>query len=185
MALRRANSYSKKHVVPFTRTSKQKKHSYAKVVPPAKVAKFLMGNRKGYEAGKLPHLLTLITDHPVQVRQNAFEACRQFIDRKLNDEVGPQQYYFRIIPYAHHIQRENKMLTGAGADRTQKGMQLSYGRAIAKAAIMKKGEGLMSVAVSTPKACSFVRKIFKQIKSKLPCNTRITYVFDASSKAIN
>jgi len=35
------------------------------------------------------------------------------------------QYFFRIIPFTHHIQRENKMLTGAGADRTQTGMQLS------------------------------------------------------------
>jgi len=182
MALRKAGAYSKKHVVPFTRTSKQKKYSYAKVVPPAKVAKFHMGNLKGFESGKLPHLLTLVTDHNVQIRQNAFEACRQFIDRKLNDEMGNQQYYFKIIPYSHHIQRENKMLTGAGADRTQKGMQLSFGRAIAKAAILRKGEGIMSVAVSTPKACSFVRKIFKQIKAKLPCKTRIIYELSSTKK---
>jgi len=182
MALRKASSYSKKHVVPFTRTSKQKKYAYAKVVPPAKIAKFNMGNRKGYEDGKLPHLLTLVTDDNIQIRQNALEACRQFIDRKLNDEIGAQQYYFRIIPYTHHIQRENKMLTGAGADRTQKGMQLSFGRAIAKAAILRKGERIMSVAVSTPKSCSFVRKIFKQIKAKLPCATRIAYEFGSVSK---
>jgi large subunit ribosomal protein L10e len=182
MALRRANSYSKKHVVPFTRISKQKKYAYAKVVPPAKIAKFRMANLKGYEAGKLPHLLTLVTDEKIQVRQNALEACRQFIDRKLNDELGNTQYYFRVIPYTHHIQRENKMLTGAGADRTQKGMQLSFGRAIAKAAIMKKGEGIMSVAVATPKACSFVRKIFKQIKAKLPCTTRVVYEFSSAPK---
>jgi large subunit ribosomal protein L10e len=174
MALRRANSYSKKHVVPNTRISKQKKHSYAKVVPPALVVKFNMGNRKAFEAGKLPHLLTLVTDENVQIRQNAFEACRQFIDKKLFSEMNGQ-YFFRVIPYTHHIQRENKMLTGAGADRTQKGMQLSFGRAIAKAAILRKGERIISVAVANPKACPFVRKIFKQIKSKLPCTTRINY----------
>jgi ribosomal protein L16/L10AE len=69
------------------------------------------------------------------------------------------------------------MLTGAGADRTQKGMQLSFGRAIAKAAILRKGEPIMSVAVANQKATSFVRTIFKQIKSKLPCTTRINYEF--------
>jgi large subunit ribosomal protein L10e len=174
MGLRKASAYSKKHVVPNTRISKQKKYSYAKVVPPSKVVKFNMGNLKGFEAGKLPHVLTLVTDENVQIRQNAFEACRQFLDRKLNDEINGQ-YYFRIIPFAHHIQRENKMLTGAGADRTQKGMQLSFGRAIAKAAILRKNERIMTVAVANPKAASFVRKIFKQIKSKLPCKTRILY----------
>ena len=174
MALRKAHSYSKKHVVPYTRTSKQKKYSYAKVVPPAKIVKFNMGNLKGFEAGKLPHLLTLVTDENVQVRQNALEACRQFVNKKLDESINGQ-YFFRVIPYTHHIQRENKMLTGAGADRTQTGMQLSFGRAIAKAAILRKGERIMSVSVANQKATSVVRRLFKQIKSKLPCKTRILY----------
>jgi large subunit ribosomal protein L10e len=172
--LRKAHAYSKKHVVPYTRVSKQKKYAYVKVVPPAKVVKFRMGNRVSNEDGKFPHLLTLVTIENVQIRQNALEACRQFLDRKLAESYNGQ-YYFRIIPQTHHIQRENKMLTGAGADRTQKGMQLSYGRSIAKAAIMKEGKGIMSIAVSNPKAVSFTRKIFKQIKSKLPCKTKILY----------
>jgi len=183
MALRRANSYSRKHVVPNTRISKQKKYSYAKVVPPALIVKFRMGNLKGFEAGKFPHILTLVADQNVQIRQNALEASRQFIDKKLFVEMNGQ-YYFRVIPYTHHIQRENKMLTGAGADRTQKGMQLSFGRAIAKAAILKKGEPIMSVAVVNPKACSFVRKIFHQIKSKLPCTTRINYKLISAPKIV-
>ena len=183
MALRRANSYSKKHVVPNTRISKQKKYAYAKVVPPAQIVKFNMGNQKANSDGKFPHILTLVTDQNVQIRQNALEACRQFIDRKLFAEINGQ-YFFRVIPYTHHIQRENKMLTGAGADRTQKGMQLSFGRAIAKAAILRKGEPIMSVAVVNPKAASLVRKLFKQIKSKLPCTTRINYEFISVPKII-
>jgi large subunit ribosomal protein L10e len=175
--LRKAHAYSKKHVVPYTRISKQKKYAYAKVVPPAKIAKFRMGNRVLNETGKFPHLLTLITTENVQIRQNALEACRQFIDRKLAENYNGQ-YYFQIIPYTHHIQRENKMLTGAGADRTQKGMQLSYGRSIAKAAIMKHGNGIMSVALANPKAVSFTRKILKQIRAKLPCKTKIIYTVD-------
>ncbi len=174
MALRRATAYSKKHVVPYTRTSKQKKRAYVKTVPPPKIVKFSMGNRELYEEGKFPHVLTLITTEPIQIRQNAFEACRQFINKKLDEELGGQ-YFFKIIPFAHHIQRENKMLTGAGADRTQKGMQLSFGRTIAKAAILRKNEGIMSVAVATPKATSYVRHVLKQIRSKLPCKTKITY----------
>ncbi len=176
MAMRRATAYSKKHVVPYTRTSKQKKRAYVKAIPPSKIVKFNMGNFKLYEDGKLPHVLTLVTTEPIQIRQNALEACRQFINKKLDEELGGQ-YFFRIIPFTHHIQRENKMLTGAGADRTQKGMQLSFGRTIAKAAILRKGSGIMAAYLQTPKAVSFVRKVMKQLKSKLPCKTKIDYEF--------
>ena len=174
MALRRASSYSKKHVVPYTRTSKQKKRAYVKAVPPSKIVKFSMGNLKGYEAGKLLHVLTLVTDEPIQIRRNALEACRQYVNKKLDEELG-LQYFFRVIPFTHHIQRENKMLTGAGADRMQKGMQLSFGKTIAKAAILRTGEPIFSAAVSNQKAVSFVRKTYKQVKSKLPCRTRMVY----------
>ncbi|MCK9595905.1 50S ribosomal protein L16 [Candidatus Pacearchaeota archaeon] len=174
MAMRRASSYSRKHVCPYTRQSKQKKRAYVKAVPPSKIVKFNMGDLKGQEAGKFPHVLTLITIEPVQIRQNALEACRQFVNKKL-DESLTGQYFFRVIPFTHHIQRENKMLTGAGADRTQKGMQLSFGKTIAKAAIIRAKAPIMSVAVTTPRATSIVRQAFKQIKSKLPCRTRILY----------
>ncbi len=176
MALRKARAYSKKHVVPYTRTSKQKNRAYVKTIPPSKIVKFSMGNLKLYEEGKLPHVLTLVTTEPIQIRQNALEACRQFINKKLDEELGGQ-YFFRVIPFTHHIQRENKMLTGAGADRTQKGMQLSFGRTIAKAAILRKNGRIMAAYVATPKAVSYVRNVMKQIKSKLPCKTKIDYEF--------
>jgi large subunit ribosomal protein L10e len=176
MAMRKATAYSKKHVVPYTRTSKQKSKAYIKTIPPSKIVKFSMGNMELHEAGKFPHTLTLITIEPIQIRQNALEACRQFINKKLDENLSGQ-YFYRIIPFTHHIQRENKMLTGAGADRTQKGMQLSFGRTIAKAAILRKNDRIMSISVVNPKAVSFVRHVLKQIKSKLPCRTKIDYEF--------
>lgn len=174
MAMRKATSYSKKHVVPYTRVSKRRKKAFIKTVPPSKIVKFSMGNMKGYNDGKFPHILTLVTIENIQVRQNALEACRQFVNKKLDTELNGQ-YFFRIIPFTHHIQRENKMLSGAGADRMQTGMQLSFGKTLTKAAILKKGKGLLSVAVATPKAVSFARHVLKQIKSKLPCKTKIVY----------
>ena len=67
------------------------------------------------------------------------------------------------------------MLTGAGADRMSAGMQLSFGKAMGKAVILKKGKGIFFAAVNSPKAISLTRHWFKQIKSKLPCTTRILY----------
>jgi len=174
MAMRKSRSYSKKIVVPYTRFSRKKEKAFVKAVPASLIVKFNMGDRKGFESGKFPHILTLITTEDVQVRQNAMEACRQFMDRKLNEQL-PGQYFFRVVPVPHHMQRENKMLTGAGADRMQKGMQLSFGKTIAKAAILKENAPILIVATVNPRAVALVREWFSQIKAKLPCKTRVLY----------
>ena len=174
MALRKATAYSKRRVVPHTRVSKKRTKSFVKTVPPQKIVKFVMGDPGLLRKGKLPHHLTAVTTEPIQIRHNALEACRQFINKKLNKELSGQ-YFFKVIPFPHHIQRENKMLTGAGADRMQSGMQLSYGKSAGKAAIMKKNKGIFFVAVPNDKAVVFARKVLKQVKSKLPCTTKVLY----------
>ncbi len=173
-SLRKATAYSKKKVVPFTRISKVKSKSYVKTVPQQKIVKFTMGKEDLFNHGKLPHHLTVISKENVQLRHNALEACRQYINKKLDKELGGQ-YVFRVIPFPHHIQRENKMLTGAGADRMQTGMQLSYGKSTGKSAILKSGSKIFFVAVPNEKAVSFARKVLKQIKAKLPGKTGILY----------
>ncbi len=176
MGLRKAASYSKKKVVPYTRTSKKRGKAYIKTIPPQKIVKFTMGSETLYNEGKLPHSLILVSEENVQIRHNALEACRQFINKKLDRELSGQ-YVFRVIPFPHHIQRENKMLTGAGADKMQTGMQLSFGKPMGKAAIVKKGGKIFFVAVTNEKAISTTRETLKQIKSKLPCKTKILYEF--------
>ena len=116
----------------------------------------------------------MVAAEKVQIRHNALEACRQYINKKLDKETNGQ-YLFKVIPFPHHIQRENKMLTGAGADRMQSGMQLAYGKPMGKAAIMKDGSKIFFVAVPNEKAVRFTRKVFKQIRSKLPCKIKVFY----------
>jgi len=173
-SLRKATAYSKKTVVPYTRVSKKRQKSYIKTIPHQKIVKFSMGKEGLFNEGKLPYQLTVIADEKVQIRHNAFEACRQFINKKLDTELGGQ-YVFRVIPFPHHIQRENKMLTGAGADRMQTGMQLSFGKSVGKAAILKQGSKIFFVGVPNERAVHFARKVLKQIRSKLPCKTKILY----------
>ena len=172
--LRKATAYSKKKVTPYTRISKRRQKSYIKTVPQQKIVKFTMGKEPLFNKGKLNYTLTLVATEKVQIRHNAFEACRQFINKKLETEF-PGQYLFKVIPFPHHIQRENRLLTGAGADRMQTGMQLAFGKSMGKAAILKPGDRIFFVAVSNQKAIAFVRKIFKQIRSKLPCKTKAVY----------
>lgn len=170
--MRRASAYSKKKDTPYTRTSKRKNRAYIKVVPPSKIIKYTMG--KPGELEKLPYRMTILSEEDVQIRNNALEACRQYINKKLEKNVTGS-YVFKIVPYPHHIQRENKMLTGAGADRMQTGMQLSFGKTIAKAAIVKKGGRIFFIALPNEKAVRMTRDLIKDVKSKLPCKIKIAY----------
>lgn len=178
MALRKANSYSKKKVTPFTRKSSVKSKAYIKTIPPQSITKFTMGNNN---LSKLPHHLTLVSGERVQIRHNALESCRQYIHREL-DKKFTGQFFFKIIPYPHQIQRENKMITGAGADRMQTGMQLSFGKSIGVAAVVNPGSKIFFIAVPNEKAVIFTRELLKNIKSKLPCRTKVDYEFIGKQK---
>ena len=170
MGLRRAASYSKMSAVPFTRISRKKNKSFIKVVQPQKIVKFSMGNESAFSQGKFPFQMSILANEKCQIRHNSLEACRQFVNRKMEDAYAGQ-YFFRVIPYPHHIQRENKMLTGAGADRMSTGMQLSFGKSSGKAAIVNKDGHIFFMAVPTEKILSAARKFFKQVQPKLPCTT--------------
>ncbi len=172
--LRKANAYSKRNVTPFTRISKRRQKSYIKTVPAQKIVKFDMGKNSLVKEGKLPHELKMISAEKVQIRHNALEACRQFINKKININTKGQ-YFFKVVPFPHHIQRENKMITGAGADRMQTGMQLSYGKSAGKAAILKKNSDIFRLRLPTEKAVIFARKTLKQVNVKVPGKTKIVY----------
>lgn len=165
--IRKASAYSKMKVVPYTRVSKKKSQAYIKTVPPQKIVKFVMGNSKNF-----PHILHIVSKIDCQIRDNALEAVRQFINKQFEKNI-PGQYLFRVVPFPHHIQRENKMLTGAGADRMQTGMQLSFGKTISKAAIIKAGKDIFYMELANPKAVQIARQAFNQVRSKLPCVFRI------------
>jgi large subunit ribosomal protein L10e len=171
-ALRKANAYSKRNVTPFTRVSKRKQKSFIKVVPPQKIVKFVMGSEKMYNEGKFPYEITVVSKEAVQIRHNALEACRQYINKKLDKSLSGQ-YLFKVVPFPHHIQRENKMLTGAGADRMQTGMQLSFGKSMGKAAILKPQDRLFFIAVPSSTAVVTIRGVIKEIRSKLPCKLQV------------
>ena len=168
MALRKASAYTKKKVTPFTRKSKVRKKSYIKTIPNSKIVKFKMGDITGYEAGKFPIQIQVVSKESVQIRDNAIEAVRQYLNRFLQKKGG-KEFYLEAKVFPHHILRENKMLTGAGADRMQTGMARAFGKTMGRAAIIKKDQVLFIVAVKTEKAESMARGLIRSIKARLPC----------------
>ncbi len=174
MALRKALAYSKKKVRPYTRKSNVRKKSYIKTIPQQKIVKFRMGDVKGYEKGKLKNIVKLVSGEKVLIRDNALEASRQYINKILEKELAGQ-YYFEVKIFPHHILRENKVLTGAGADRMQTGMQKSFGKTIGRAAIVYPNQTLFLVAFFHENQRKIVNKVLGKIKAKLPCHSRLVF----------
>ncbi len=121
---------------------------------------------------KFSYKLALVSKENVQVRDNAIEAARMTINRILEAKLGKNNYFFRIRVYPHHILREHKMLTGAGADRLQSGMKLSFGRPVGIAAQLKEGDEIFEIGVEK-NGIEIAKTAFNSIRSKLPCTTAI------------
>jgi large subunit ribosomal protein L10e len=175
MPLRKASSYSKKKVTPYTRKSAKKKKSYVKTVPHNKIVRFKMGRKSDYEQGKLKNIIKLVSGEKILIRDNALEAARKFILRNLQKEL-PEQFYLEVKTYPHHILRENKVYSGASkGDRYNTGMSQSFGSVMGSAAIVKKNQAIFIIALEDEKKRGVVNKILNKVKPKLPCHSRILF----------
>ena len=172
MALRKGSAYSKRYARPYTRVSKKRTKSYIKTVPNSRIVKFKMGDQKGYDNGEYPVQLHMISKENCQIRDNSIEAIRQYLNRFLQIKVG-KEFYLEVKIFPHHILRENKMLTGAGADRMQTGMSRAFGKTMGRAALIKPNQTLFIIGVKTKKAEIEARKLIKSIKARLACKTSI------------
>tara|TARA_Y100000310_G_C20682699_1_gene816960 strand:+ start:169 stop:702 length:534 start_codon:yes stop_codon:yes gene_type:complete len=168
MALRKASAYTKSYARPYTRKSKKRTKSYIKTIPNPRIVKFKMGDLKGYDQGVYPISINVISKEKVQMRDNSIEAVRQYLNRFMQERIG-KEFYLEVKVYPHHILRENKMLTMAGADRMQTGMSKSFGKAIGRAALIKPGQILFILAIKTPKQEIEARKLISSAKARLPC----------------
>ena len=129
-----------------------------------------MGDIKGYDTEKYPISIVVLSKNQVQVRDNSLEAVRQYLNRFLQVKVG-KEFYLELKAFPHHILRENKMLTGAGADRMQTGMSQSFGKTMGRAALIKPGQPIFIIGLKTQKEEVEARKLIKSIKARLPCQT--------------
>ena len=169
MGLRPAKCYRKLER-PYTRVSKRKpKKSYVKAVPAPKIQKFEMGNKKKEFKSKL----YLVSKQSLQIRHNSLEAIRISINKYLENKIGNENFFFKILVYPHHVMRENPLATGAGADRYQTGMRKAYGKPIGLAARVYASKRLLEVRVDE-KNLEFVKKALKVANSKLSAKCMIT-----------
>lgn len=131
-----------------------------------------MGDIQGFDKGEYPIQLHIISKENCQLRDNSIEAVRQYLNRFIQIKVG-KEFYLEVKIFPHHILRENKMLTGAGADRMQTGMSRAFGKTMGRAALIKPNQILFIIGVKTKKGEVETRKLIRSIKARLACKTSI------------
>ena len=126
---------------PWTRFSKCKpKKSYIKSMPHRDLNQYRMGvSKPDYDV-----CYDFVAKESVTLRDNAIESARTSANKELETKI-PESYYFIVRSYPHMVIRENKMVSGAGADRIQKGMRRSFGKPTDRAARIKKGQTLFTI----------------------------------------
>lgn len=165
MGKRPAYCYTRVDRPPYTRKK------YIKGGPEPKIRSFDFGS-----PGKdFPLELSLITDERCQISHNALEAARIHVNRFLTRNIGRDNYHFRVCVYPHHKIRENKMMTGAGADRLQDGMRKAFGKIISVAARVYEGDQLLFVR-TYPENLTLAKDALYRGKAKFPtpCRIKIT-----------
>ncbi len=148
----------------WTRYSKRKpRKSYIKALPHNTMIHFNMGvDKDDYDV-----VVRLVSKKPIQIRDNSLESARMAVHKLLQKEA-PNSYKFLIHKYPHQVIRENKMLTGAGADRLSSGMKRAFGKPKDRAVrITKPGEVLFTVRTYS-KYLGAVKEAYRRAKCKLP-----------------
>ncbi len=139
------------------------RREYMGGVPGSKIVQFEMGNL----TQEFPTQVDLIIDEACQVRHSALEAARISINRRLMKDVGRANFHFKVRVYPHHVLRENKQATGAGADRVSEGMRLAFGKAVGTAARVASDQRIFTV-FSTPAYLEKVKNALRNGAHKLP-----------------
>jgi len=120
------------------------RREYMGGVPGSRIVQFDMGNLQG----DFPVKISIQVDEACQIRHTALEAARININRTLVKNVGRLNFHLKLRTYPHHVLRENKQATGAGADRVSEGMRMAFGKAVGTAARVAENQKVFTVYTS-------------------------------------
>jgi large subunit ribosomal protein L10e len=117
--------------------------------------------------------MMIAVDRSKLVRDNAIEAARQVASRQL-EKLVLGNYKFWVRKYPHQVVRENRMLSGAGADRLSKGMRKSFGKPSDLAARVNKGDIMFEVKTYS-KYKDIISDAFRKAGQKMSGKYRIVF----------
>jgi large subunit ribosomal protein L10e len=139
------------------------RREYMGGVPGSKIVQFEMGNL----SQEFPTQVDLVVEEACQIRHSALEAARISVNRRLMKNVGRSNFHFKVRIFPHHVLRENKQATGAGADCVSEGMRLAFGKAVGTAARVDAKQKILTV-YSTPQYLEKIKDALNHGGHKLP-----------------
>jgi large subunit ribosomal protein L10e len=150
------------------------RREYMGGVPGSKIVQFEMGNL----STDFPVELSLIVEEACQIRHTALESARVSINRKLMSDIGRQNFHLKIRTFPHHVLRENKQATGAGADRVSEGMRLAFGKAVGTAARVAPKQKIFTV-YTNDQYIDKAKEAMRRGGYKLPSPSRLVIEYKA------
>jgi len=120
---------------------------------------------------KFPVKLHLIAEEQCQIRHIALEAARISANRYISKKAG-NSYHLKLRLFPHNVLRENKIATGAGADRISEGMRAAFGGAVGLAARVQPGTKILSIE-TIPEHVAEAKIALRKAGVKLPTPWRI------------
>ena len=139
------------------------RREYMGGVPNSRISQFDMGNL----SAEFPVKLTLRCKNRVQIRHTSLEAGRIAANRILTKDAGIANYHLKLRAFPHVVLRENKLATGAGADRVSSGMRLAFGKTVGTAARLECNQAIMTVTC-TPTAFKAAKLALWKASMKFP-----------------
>ena len=106
---------------------------FCRGVPDPKIRIFDCGAKK-MDVDQFPFVAHLVSDEKEQISSEAMEAARVACNKYMIKTCGKDGFHIRTRCHPHHVIRQNKMLSCAGADRLSTGMRHSYGKPMERAA---------------------------------------------------
>ncbi|HUV60577.1 MAG TPA: 50S ribosomal protein L16 [Thermoplasmata archaeon] len=138
------------------------RREYMGGVPACRITQFEHGTKADY-----PVRMTLRVVEQCQIRHIALEAARISANRFLTKKVGQSGYHLKIKIYPHNVLRENKIATGAGADRISEGMRHAFGKPIGTAARVSRNQEIIALETSQNHFVT-AKQALKRAAVKLP-----------------
>jgi large subunit ribosomal protein L10e len=163
MSEKPASMYREISKQPYTR------REYISGIPGSKIAQHRMGDKQS-DPEDYPVQISLQLEEECQLRHGAIEASRLSANRHLIKEFGEGNYKMILRKFPHHVIRENKQATGAGADRVSDGMRQAFGKIVGTAARIDAEDRLFTAWCEVEQA-EEVKEAYRRAYNKIspPC----------------
>ncbi len=146
------------------------RREYIEGVPGSKVTQYEMGDLSA-DDDEYPVSVVLRAEEECQIRHSALESARVAANKKMEKD-SEEGYKMSVLVYPHHVLRENKQATGAGADRVSSGMSEAFGTPVGTAARVDVSQNILRCRMN-PGDVDIAKDALRRAYTKIPCPCKV------------